>query len=227
MSQFPSEAIEAALANVEADEKRLVELATDMVSAYDGALYPFDFFAVTTLNRSVALSSGFCTMIRAQNLICAGALVRLQLDNALRFFAGFIVDEPHEFFMKVLEGKHIDRMKYKDGNRMTDRYLVTQLADEYPGIEEVYEKASNYVHLSETHILSTLSKIDRESGSMKISSRDPTFPDEVYIDTIKTFRACTFIFARYVKRWISHPKRLLTEKVAQMRQVLESKQRES
>ena len=70
----------------------------------------------------------------------------MQLDTALRFYAGFIVHEPHEFAMNVLKGDRIDKMKDKDGNRMTDRYLVTQLANEYPWVEEVYERASNYVH---------------------------------------------------------------------------------
>ena len=227
MSQFPSEVIEAALAKVEADAKAMFELAGNMLRAYGGAMYGFDFLANAAVNRSLAVSSGFRTMIREQNLICAGALVRLQLDTVLRFFAGFIVDQPHEFALKVLEGNRIDRMKDKDGNLMKDRHLVTQLAKEYPWVEEVYERASNYIHLSETHIFSTLSKIDQDAGKyrLKIGSLDRTFPDEVYIDAINTFRACTYIIARYIDGWTytkDNPKM-----VAQMRQILESKQNES
>ena len=218
MSKFPSEAIEAALAKVDVDGKRMMKLEGNMLRAYGGAFYGLDFLANAAVNRSLALSSGFRTMIREKNLICAGALVRLQLDTALRLFAGFIVDEPHEFAMKVFKGNRIDRMKDKDGNRMTDRYLVTQLANEYPWVEEVYERASNYVHLSATHIFSTLSKIDPDAGKyqLEIGSHDRTFPDEVYIDAINAFRACTLILAEHVHGWIftkDNP-----EKVAQMRQ---------
>ena len=203
MSEFPSDTVEAALAEVEADEKRLLEIAADMLEAYDRSLYEFDLLASAALNRSVALSSGFCIMIREKNLICAGALVRLQLDTALRLFAGFIADQPHEFAMEVFKGNRIDRMKDKSGTRMADRHLVTQLAIEYPWIEEAYERTSNYVHLSGTHIKSALSMEDGDSGKIgiKISPLDQTLPDATYLEAIKVFRACTIIIARYIDGW--------------------------
>ena len=222
MSEFPSDTVEAALAEVEADEKRLLKIAADMLEAYDRSLYEFDLLASAALNRSVALSSGFCIMIREKNLICAGALVRLQLDTALRLFAGFIADQPHEFAMEVFKGNRIDRMKDKSGTRMTDRHLVTQLANEYPWIEEVYERASNYVHLSGTHIKSALSMEDGDSGKIgiKVSSLDRTLPEATYLEAIGAFRECTKIVARYVYGWTftkANP-----EEVAQMKDTLDS-----
>ena len=227
MSKFPSEAIQAGLAEVEADEESMIKLAAEMFRAHDGEFYLFDLLAASALNRSVALSSGFRKMIRANNLICAGALVRLELDTAIRFFAGFIVDQPHEFAFKVLEGNRISWMKDRDGNSMTDRNLLVKLAREYPWVEEVYEKASSYVHLSETHMLSSLSMMDRDSGKVeiKISSIDRTFPDDIYIDAINTFRACASILARYVDGWRftkDNP-----DEVAQMMDIRENKQQES
>ena len=226
MSQFPSEAIEAALANVKADEKAMIDLAAGMLMAHGGDVYGLDFLANAAMNRALALSSGFRTMIQQKNLICAGALVRLQLDTALRFFAAFIVDKPHEFAMKVLEGVRIDRMKDKYGNPLTDRHLVNELAKEYPWVQEVYSRASNYVHLSGTHIFSTLSMEERGSGKIgvKVSHLDQTFPDKVYIDAIDTFRQCTRLFSLHAEGWTftkDNP-----EMVAQMRQELENKERE-
>ena len=39
---------------------------------------------------------------------------------------------------------------------MTDAYLVEKLGKEYAWVPRVYEKTSGYVHLSSTHIYSTL-----------------------------------------------------------------------
>lgn len=43
MSQFPSEAIQAALAEVEADEKEMVELSANMLMAHGGTVYGLNF----------------------------------------------------------------------------------------------------------------------------------------------------------------------------------------
>ncbi len=205
MSQHPSDIVKAALTNLETDEKTMLDQATDMMQAHDGAMYEFDFLVCSAINRSVALSAGFRTLIRDQNFICAGPLLRLQLDTAFRVFAGFIVDKPHEFATAVLEGKHIRNMKDRNGQRMTDHYLVTQLAKEYPWIELVYENTSGYVHLSDKHFFNTFDYADREKRSgyvLKIGSCDIDFPDEIYLEAISAFRASTKILMRYINGWI-------------------------
>ena len=205
MSEFPSDAIERALAAIEADEAKALDRSVRMLQAYGGALYGFDLLANAALNRSLALSSGFRAMIRERNLICAGAMVRLQLDTALRFSAGFLVNEPHDFAIKVLEDHRIDRMKDRHGTPMTDRHLVAQLKKEYPWVESVYEGGSGYIHLSATHIFSTFDYNHYEQEGkrkFKIGSRDQQFPDDVYLETIETFGECTKILARYIEGWI-------------------------
>ena len=204
MPDFPSDAVIAALAEVETDEKQLIETAAGMLQAYGGALYGFDFLATAALNRSLALCSGFRALIRERNLICAGALLRLQLDIALRFSAGFIVDRPHDFAIEVLGGKQINMINDRDGQRMTDRYLVTRMAKEHPWVKAVYEGASGYVHMSDIHIQSTLEMIDSETGiiGIKVSDHDQSASNDFYIDMIKTFRQCTRILLLHVEGWI-------------------------
>ena len=144
-------------------------------------------------------------MIRERNLICAGALVRLQLDTALRFSAGFTVSKPHEFALMVLDGERIDKMKDRNGKRMTDRHLLSQLTKEYSWVEDVYEGGSGYVHLSATHIFSTFDRKYYEEEAkhrIRISSRDQEFPDEVYLETIETYKECTNILKNYIEGWI-------------------------
>ena len=58
----------------------------------------------------------------------------------LRIFAGTLVDDTNKFVSDFLQGKHIRNLKDRDGNRMTDRYLVEKLSDEYPWLPNVYAK---------------------------------------------------------------------------------------
>ena len=203
MPDFPSDALEEALARVEADEQEVIAIAAEMLQAYGGAIYMFDFLAIAAINRSLALSSGFRLLIREQNLISAGAILRLQLDTALRFFAGYLVYDPHDFTLQVLEGKQINRMKDRSGHRMTDSHLVTEMAKEHPWVKEVYDRASGYVHMSGIHILSAVSIVDGEAGviGMKASSHDQPLPEDLYIDVVTTFRQCTRILVLHIEGW--------------------------
>ena len=128
----------------------------------------------------------------------------MHLDTALRFFAGFIVENPHEFATKILAGEHVGRMKDKNGEKMTDRYLVEQLAVEYPWITQVYEKTSGYIHMSDTHMFSAFDGVNSEDRSVgiKIGATDKELPDETYLEAIEAFRHTTQILARYIDGWI-------------------------
>lgn len=228
MSQHPSEIVEQALTNLEAGEKALIKRAADMLQVYDGAIYGFDLLACAAIDRSIAVSAGFRTMIRDQNFICAGALLRLQLDTALRIFAGFIVDKPHDFATEVFKGTHVRNMKDGTGQRMTDHYLVTELAKEYPGIESTYQKASGYVHLSDAHFFQVLSigdPGDQLDLNITIGSYKKQIPDTAYLDIIKAFGNSTKVTMKYIDGWIftkDNP-----EKVAELRAMRDSASRDA
>src|SRR5437773_2500032 len=68
------------------------------------AHYPLDYWAASVLNRSLALISGFATLIEARNFVAAVPLLRLQLDTWLRFSAAWLVVNPHELAVQVLAG---------------------------------------------------------------------------------------------------------------------------
>lgn len=121
----PSKEIDDALSNLDGDKDKLLELCLQMMNAYEGALYPLDFFASAAANRSIHMIDGFIEMIRSRNMTCAGALLRIHLDTTLRFYAAWLVDDPHKLATQVLEGVPIRKMKDSDGIKMTDRYLVS------------------------------------------------------------------------------------------------------
>ena len=176
-----------------------------MIEAYGGSMYAMDLFISGALNRSLALSDGFRGLVKSKNLICAGAILRLQIDTAIRIFAGTLVEDTNNFVSDVLKGKHIRNFKDRDGNRMTDRYLVTKLSDEYPWLPNVYDKTSSYIHLSDTHLFASVQNVkkDKRTLSVKISPVDrDEVPEKLYDKAVEAFIASTEIIVRFVDGWI-------------------------
>jgi len=197
--------LQKSLKRLEALEKSQVELAEKMIEAYDGAIYAVDLFISGALNRSLALSDGFKGLVKSKNLICAAAILRLQIDTAIRFFAGTLVDDTNQFVSDVLKGKHIRNLKDRNGNKMTDRYLVEELSDEYPWLPNVYEKTSSYIHLSDTHLFASVQNVekDKRTLSLKISAVDrDEIPEKLYNEAVEAFNASTEIIVRFVNGWI-------------------------
>ncbi len=198
-----SDTLEQALQSNESLEKEHLYFSKSMLDAYDNAIYGMDLLAIGALNRSMSLSSGFRSMLKNKNLICAGALLRLQIDTAIRFHAAWLVEEPHTFAQQILVGKQINRIKDSAGMRMTDAYLIKKLEAEHPWLPGVYKKTSAYVHLSTTHMMSALSPASEKEKSIKIkiSPSDKELPESLYIEAVDAFNAATRLFLFYVRSW--------------------------
>jgi hypothetical protein len=140
------------LDKLEKRRNKLLKLGTEMLSAYGGALYPVDLLALGAIKRSISTAAAFRLLIESFNMVCARSLLRMQIDTALRFFAVFLVKEPHDFAIQVLNGQQINQLKDQDGKKMTDAYLVSKLAHDYPWLRDVYKNLSGYVHFSNHHL---------------------------------------------------------------------------
>jgi hypothetical protein len=207
MESQHSESLEESLEELKALDQAHLDLGRQMFEAFGGAMYGMDLLAAGALNRSKAHMAGFRQLVEAKNLICAGALLRLQLDTALRFYAAFLVDKPHDFALAVLDGKRVRDLRDQDGNKMTDAYLVQKLGVEFSWVPRVYERTSGYVHLSATHLLSAMGPTEGiqepdRSITIKIAAEDKPLPSWIYIEAVDAFRACTEIFLRYVHGWV-------------------------
>ena len=93
-----------------------------------------DLFAMGIARRSLALSSGFRSMVEQRNSLCALPMVRMQLDTALRLYAGFFARNHQIFCRDVIAGKQIDRLKSDNGQLMKDSYLRDRVAKRNPGL---------------------------------------------------------------------------------------------
>lgn len=179
-----------------------------MAEADSGNLYPVDLLANAVLHRSINLVRGFAAMVERRNFTCAAALLRLQIDNCLRFYAVFLVDQPHDFAMEVFKGTQVRKLRDKSGALMTDAYLLRRLSEAHPWMPRVYERTSGYVHLSAAHIFNTFSPRspqDEEETTQTISiGAGDNFEDEaLYEEAASAFVETTQVLFKYVVGWVA------------------------
>lgn len=173
-----------------------------------GAVFPVDMLSTAITHRAMCLVTGFCDLIEKENFICAAPLVRLMVDNLLRFYSVWLVDKPHDFATKIIEGKEVRKIKDRSGNNMTDRYLVEQLSKEYDWILGTYHETSGYIHFSSKHYFNTLKKVnDKERTIMfSIGDKDTCISKESYEEAIDAMLEISTAIMRYLYSW-AHTKK--------------------
>lgn len=195
--------VETALMGLDELNKAHLSVAGYVLQADGGALFPVDLVAQAVLHRSMALLRGFSGAIRDENFLCAAPLIRLQLDNLLRFYALFIVEDPHETSMQMFKGVPLRKQRDKKGSKMTDAYLAKKLSAELPWIPEVYKQTSGYIHLSEKHMFNTHGDVDESTRSVEIciSGKDFKIDDGFRIEAIDCMKETTSNILRYIYGW--------------------------
>lgn len=180
-----------------------LEQGESIWKAFGGVVYPFDLLSCAVLNRSMSLTSGFITLMRKNNFVAATPLIRIQLDNFLRYAAGWLVSDPHEFVVKILSGENISNMRTKEGKRMTDRFLVDEFSKEYKWIKSVYKNTSGYIHLSDKHMLINITELDskQRTTTSKISDKNDHIPENFKVEAVMAFTEITKLVLHRAYSW--------------------------
>lgn len=194
--------LETLLEKIDNEKDRHLSLGRAMLEADGHKLFPLDFLAVAAINRSLSNSSAFTQLIRAQNYLAAASLIRLQLDTFLRFFASYLVSDPHEFASSVLAGAEVRKLKDRSGALMTDRHLVESVASEFPWAPNVCRSTSGFIHLSDKHIYSSIQSVENDGTLSMLIGLDPDrFPHELWVEMAEGFAAATDALFRYLEGW--------------------------
>ena len=206
MSTLPTseDALESVLRVLEQSKDTHLSLCHEMVVADSGKIYPIDLVAQAVIERSLALTRGFCSAIRDDNFLCAAPLIRLQLDNLLRFYALWLVPDPHETARRMFAGAPLSREVDKDHHKLTDAHLVRRLGELLPWIPSVYRECCGFVHLSEKHILSTMSApdgIDR-GFTVQVSGKSSSIGTPYKIDAARAMCEITDQLFHYIYSWV-------------------------
>jgi hypothetical protein len=154
-------------------------------------------------NRTLAQTRAFKQCVEDRNSLVATALLRLQLDTALRLYALFWVADPNAFSKAVFNGSQIDRLKSAGGEQLKDKYLRDKLVTRYPWVETVYKQTSGSIHFSSHHILEALEINDMETASctLKLGPNKPDQPIEEYTDCLAAFQHINMIIFVAVQDW--------------------------
>lgn len=176
----------------------------EMCNADGGALFPVDMVAMGAVKRSASQSYSLRLLIEGWNLLCARALLRMQIDTALRFSALWLVNAPHDVAQEILRGERLDKMKDREGKRMTDAYLISKLTPEHPWLTDVYDRTSGYIHFSGAHMLSPIAEVRQESREVEyvIGETDTNYPESSWLELVECFNDATDIFLHYLTGWI-------------------------
>lgn len=193
--------LEQIIQNLRNLNKEFIESTSRFISAGDGKLHTMDLFAATVNNRAIALLHGFVTLSEANNYICSVPLIRLQLDNALRFFAATLVSDYDEFYLKYLAGAKISDMKDANGKNLSDNYLARNLDKHFSGVYKLYQNSSGHIHLSNRHSFLQTGVGDHElSIGIRIGTYD-FFDIDSKIDFAYNMQEVTKIVLVVVEQW--------------------------
>ena len=107
--------IETLIPELERLNEEAIPIARDIIGS---TVLLVDLGFSPLLKRSLQLTDGFIAMIKARNLTCAAALLRLQLDNCMRLYALYIAEDRKAFINSLMAG---GPASINLGIRMADR----------------------------------------------------------------------------------------------------------
>lgn len=144
-------------------EKALKELRAQGITIATGIigenLTKDDLFFCASLDRCLRLIDGMVPMLKDRNLTCAGALLRLQMDNCMRTYAAFIAADKPKVIDCIISGDPINKEKDTTGQKMSDGHLKDEISKIDSRFAQVYDQASGFIHLSSKAFYQTVAEI--------------------------------------------------------------------
>ncbi len=197
----PSEKLNQSLARLKSLRDELPLLGNSIMNSKVKEFYPFDFVTIGIIKRSLNISTAIVELVENLNMVCARALLRMQLDTALRLFAFWIVNDSQDLASKVMGGVSINKSKDRDGNKMTDSYLARKLGEAYDWVPRVYKYTSGYIHFSERHLFDPISEMNEEERTVSfiITNKDEKFPEFSWLELVDCSSKCLEIIRYFLK----------------------------
>lgn len=168
------------------------------------AIPDIEWYALAAIKKTASISHAFCTLIRAKNTLSAAALVRLQLDTAMRMFGLTLVEDVEAAGSLLMNDESYRKLRTHSGEPLTDAFLHRKLDEKYPGLSEAYEAASAYVHLSGRHIKTGLwSRDGSPTLFFHLNGTDDARPAEWFADIIDSFDQATRLTADLIAEFFA------------------------
>jgi len=146
------------------DENELLEvvenlnlLSTDYknlaknIMKQDTQVMKVDLVALSVLNRAISINNAFRTLIKENNTFSALHLIRIQIDNLIRYYSILIAND-EKYLDYVLDGQPINKFKDSNDKIFTDKYLAEKMDKEFKGMLVLYLKYCNHIHFGKEHL---------------------------------------------------------------------------
>lgn len=192
------------LALLEQDRDAVLLTGKRLFGERNAPIFGLDLLAYGAIKRNLSTTTAISEMVSSWNMVCARSLLRVHIDTALRFSAAWLVEQPHDFALKVIGGHRIDKLKDQAGSRLTDAHLVEIRAAEYPWLPKVYESLSGYIHFSGSHVFDSVASLGDEDMSIafEISATDYKFPELSWAEILDCTREATGMLTKYLDGYI-------------------------
>jgi hypothetical protein len=180
----------------------------ELFSACKAKIYPCDALAFSILDRSLKLCRAFRMLTSNSNYAVAMAVLRMQLDNLLRFYGVITSLDPHVVANQVIKGKELRKLKSRSGKPMKDCHLremlVSQDSEKRKWINDLYGITSGYIHLSNHHFNHFIgqSPIGEDGKRLfSIGDDDEHIPDQHKVNQAFWFQATSDLILGRIGDW--------------------------
>lgn len=146
-----------------------------------------EWFSLAAVTKSTSNAHAFELLVNARNTVAATALVRMQIEAAMRLFGLTLVEDIEDAGAKLMQGEKYSSLKLA-GTRhsLRDKILHEELSKQYEWVSDAYEATSAYVHLDRMNITSRLTHLD-QGTFYRPSGVDAKLPETAYYDLADTF----------------------------------------
>jgi hypothetical protein len=168
-------------------------------------VYVLDFIVLGAVKRSLSLASGLLALIDAKNIVCARAVLRMQLDTVTRLCAYLYIDNPEQVAKAILGGKPLNKFKATDGKLLRDAYLVDRLSERFPWVRRVYNFTSGYVHFSERQFFDAVHAVGNDEERtlhLAIGKTDDKYPESSWEELPACFNHLNIILEEFLSAYV-------------------------
>ena len=180
------------------------ERAGELFKACDGELFPCDGLAFAVLERSLCLLNGFHLLLSNGGYTPGVGLLRMQLDNVLRFHGVIKCADPHAVANSIFHGVSLRTLKDRTGKKMTDARLVELLSADNPWVDHVYNLACSYIHLSDQHLHHFLLRSKKDDAGFRdisIGDEDDHVEYQHKVQLLNAFAVVTRGVLELIRQW--------------------------
>lgn len=197
--------LEARLLKIEETSAALVRLPGTYMGPLGSKITDIDWYVLAAIKKTASMTHAFCTLARAKNTLAATALIRLQLDTAIRIFGLSLVDDLEATGLHLMNEESYQKLRSRNGELLQDGMLHRELNKHYPGLSAVYQATSAYVHLSAAHIKTGLS--DRPGSPLlyfHLNGTDESLPNESFAEIVDSFDQSTSLAAELIEGFVKY-----------------------